>query len=141
MSDGAAAHFKNRFQLHELQCSQLQTTKWLFSATGHGKNACDGVGGLVKHQATLHNLRSPATEVIQCASDFVTIVASKLKKVFLLHMEKSEVEAFRELKKEEWKLARRVQGIQATHMCKHMKSDQGNFLYVARCADTEWKEL
>lgn len=38
-------------------------TKWVFSATGHGKKAC--MGGLAKHQATAQKFPCPAIEAIQ----------------------------------------------------------------------------
>lgn len=58
VSDGAAAHFKNKFQIHELINNRYASAKCLFCFTGHGKNDCDGIGGIVKHQATLYNLRN-----------------------------------------------------------------------------------
>lgn len=58
VSDGAAAHFKNKFQIHELKNNRCASAKCLFCATGHRKNDCDGIGGIVKHQATLHKLRN-----------------------------------------------------------------------------------
>jgi len=35
--------------------------KWLFSATGHGKGPCDGIGGLVKHFASTQLTRYNAS--------------------------------------------------------------------------------
>ena len=51
VSDGAASHFKNVFQLYEFKRAPFDI-KWLFSATGHGKGAVDGVDELIKHYAT-----------------------------------------------------------------------------------------
>lgn len=48
VSDSAARHFKNKCQQYELCRAKYTSAKWLFSATRHGKNACDGVAGLVK---------------------------------------------------------------------------------------------
>ena len=50
VSDGAASHFKNRFQLVELKRAPYDI-KWLFSATGHGKGAVDGVALNVTYKA------------------------------------------------------------------------------------------
>ena len=36
----------------------------------HGKGAVDGVGGLIKHYATWHNLRELLEEAVQNANDF-----------------------------------------------------------------------
>lgn len=77
VSDGASAHFKNRYQFHEFRKSSINE-KWLFSATGHGKGACDGIGGLVKHFATDHNLTKSQLESID---DTATSV-SEVKKLY-----------------------------------------------------------
>lgn len=51
VADGATATFKNRYQFQE-------TVVWsndkylIYSVTGHGKEACDGIGSLVKHYAS-----------------------------------------------------------------------------------------
>lgn len=90
---------KNRYKLFEFGKSCCPSTQWVFSATGHGKNACDGVGGLVKHQAMLNSPES----AIRTAGAFVTVLSEKLKGVHPIHLEEKVV-AFRELKKEEWRV-------------------------------------
>jgi len=51
VSDGAAAQYKNRKNFVNL-CQHEEdfgvAAEWHFSATSHGKVACDGVGGTVK---------------------------------------------------------------------------------------------
>lgn len=45
VSDGAAMHFKNKYNLTNLSFHKLDfdlEAEWVFSATGHGKTACDG---------------------------------------------------------------------------------------------------
>lgn len=69
ISDGAASHFKNRYQFNEMSKSSKKRN-WIFSATGHGKGSCDGIGGLVKHYATDHNLRKTHMEAIDNAETF-----------------------------------------------------------------------
>lgn len=102
VSDGAAAHFKNRFQFYELK-SNAYVQKWLFSAPGHGKNACDGIGGVVKHSASIYNLRSAASGAIQNANDLIRKLQPKLPNVTLILVSREEAEAFREKKKaNEW---------------------------------------
>ena len=50
-SDGAASHFKNNYTimnlLHHKKDFDIDTV-WTFSATGHGKGPCDGIGATVK---------------------------------------------------------------------------------------------
>ncbi|CAN7943217.1 unnamed protein product, partial [Ixodes pacificus] len=116
VSDGAASHFKNRFQLYELCRANYTSAKWLFSATGHGKNACDGVGGVIKHHASLHNLRSGNTDLIQSAPEVIAQLTDTLKNVSLVHAPVAAVEQFRRQKTDEWKTLPRVPGIQSWHV-------------------------
>uniref|UniRef100_A0A6B0UTA9 Secreted protein n=1 Tax=Ixodes ricinus TaxID=34613 RepID=A0A6B0UTA9_IXORI len=37
VSDGAASHFKNRYQLHQFAQNDCPQAQWLFSASGNGK--------------------------------------------------------------------------------------------------------
>ena len=64
LSDGAASHFKNRFQLDELKRAPYDI-KWLFSATGHGKGVVDGVDGLIKHYALRIIFDSPLKKLFK----------------------------------------------------------------------------
>ena len=58
-SDGAASQYKNRKKLIKL-CHHEEdfgvAAEWHFSATSHGKGACDGVGGTVKRLAARASL-------------------------------------------------------------------------------------
>jgi hypothetical protein len=45
VSDGAAMHFKNKYNMYNLSCHKEEfgiEAEWLFTTTGHGKSACDG---------------------------------------------------------------------------------------------------
>lgn len=66
-SDGAAAQYKNRKNflnicLHENDFGIK--AEWHFSATSHGKGACDGVGGTVKRLAARASLQKPIEDQI-----------------------------------------------------------------------------
>ena len=55
-SDGAAQQYKNRKNFSNLCHHELDFSvkaEWHFSATSHGKGACDGLGGTVKHLEAL----------------------------------------------------------------------------------------
>ncbi|XP_040061406.2 uncharacterized protein LOC120836519 [Ixodes scapularis] len=136
VSDGAASHFKNKYQLHEFRKLEYPAAKWLFSATGHGKNACDGVGGLVKHQATLDNLRQPASMAIQNGQDMSRILSQHLKGVKLLYLDETELVEFRNRKKEEWSNVRAVRGIQKWHVWRSRRTGQNSELTVFRTAES-----
>lgn len=55
LSDGAPCHFKNRHDLYEFKKKNV-ATEWIYTAPGRGKSVCDGVGGVLKHHASIYNL-------------------------------------------------------------------------------------
>ena len=60
-SDGAASQYKNRKNFLNLCYHHTDfgiAAEWHFSATSHGKGACDGVGGTVKRLAARASLQS-----------------------------------------------------------------------------------
>jgi hypothetical protein len=44
----ATSHFNKRYQLYELASNDPPNVKrkWIFTATGHGRSACDEIGWL-----------------------------------------------------------------------------------------------
>ena len=66
-SDGAASQYKNRKNFSNLCHHELDfgiKAKWHFSATSHGKGACNGLGGTVKRLAARASLQRPYQEQI-----------------------------------------------------------------------------
>ena len=61
-SDGAASQYKNQKTFLNL-CHHRNDfgipAEWHFSATSHGKGACDGLGGTVKRLAARASLQRP----------------------------------------------------------------------------------
>ena len=98
VSDGAASHFKNRYQLFEFAQGGSDKARWLFSASGHGKNSCDGVGGLLNHLAIVHNFRSQDGSLIRTSNDFVEKIKTMTRSVVLFDLPEKEIEAFRKHK-------------------------------------------
>lgn len=66
-SDGAASQYKNRKNFLNL-CHHKKDfgieAEWHFSATSHGKGACDGLGGTIKRLAVRASLKRPFNEQI-----------------------------------------------------------------------------
>ncbi|KAK3910377.1 Leucine zipper transcription factor-like protein 1 [Frankliniella fusca] len=61
MSDGCAAQYKNKKSVANVWFHEKDfgvPAEWHYYATSHGKSACDGLGGSVKHKARLHSLRA-----------------------------------------------------------------------------------
>ena len=137
ISDGAASQFKNRYQFYELTKSK-ENRKWLFSATGHGKGACDGIGGLVKHYATTHNLSKTNFDFIRNAQDFVTYVSKYTQAINIIFLDKTELDVFRQKKTLEWrKNAKKMSGIQKLHCWRTMQEN----IYAARTSEHEWQKI
>ena len=67
ISDGAASQYKNRKFFYNL-CNHESDfglkAEWHFSATSHGKGACDGLGGTVKRLAARTSLQRPYDQQI-----------------------------------------------------------------------------
>ncbi|KAE8746813.1 hypothetical protein FOCC_FOCC006448 [Frankliniella occidentalis] len=66
-TDGAAQHFKNRFNFLNLS-NHFQyfgvAAEWHFHATSHVKGPCDGIGGTIKRLATRATLQGPSDKQI-----------------------------------------------------------------------------
>ena len=66
-SDGAASQYKNRKNFMNLCLHKDDfgiSAEWHFSATSHGKGACDGLGGTVKRLAARASLQRPYNDQI-----------------------------------------------------------------------------
>ena len=66
-SDGAASQYKNRKNFVNLCLHKDDfgiSAEWHFSATSHGKGACDGLGGTVKRLAARVSLQRPYNDQI-----------------------------------------------------------------------------
>lgn len=67
ISDGAKQHFKNRYQMINLMNHKIDfgvNAEWHTSATAHGKGPPDGVGAIVKREATRASLQVPDSEAL-----------------------------------------------------------------------------
>jgi hypothetical protein len=132
-----ASHFKNRFQLYELKTTSVTERKWLFTATGHGKGPCDGIGGLVKHHATFYNLTHDPVDSIQTPGELHAKMAPIMKNVHFLILPAATVQDYRSKKKEEWINVQAAKGIQRSH---YWSSKEGQ-LFMARSVRHEMKEV
>lgn len=55
--------------VHHLMDFKIKAS-WTFSATGHGKGPCDGVGAVIKSMATQHLLRGGPSASFSSVHDF-----------------------------------------------------------------------
>lgn len=86
----------------------------MFLATGHDdKNSCHSVRGLVKHQATLNNLRSASSAANRLAPEVMAQMGANIENVKLLCENADKLEIFRLFRKRQWKLLPRFPGIRS----------------------------
>ena len=84
-SDGAASQYKNRKKSSNLCHHKLDfgvKAKWHFSATSHGKGACDGLEGTVKHLAAQASLQKPYQEKIMTPLQLYDWACTSLKATY-----------------------------------------------------------
>lgn len=139
ISDGAAGQFKNRYQINELRNMSKKEVKWIYSATGHGKGACDGVGGLVKHYATTHNLSGDHVHCIKNASDFAVQVKKYTSAINIILLSAKNLCEFREKKEKEWGTVKEIRGIQKCHVWKAIRGSDGCVdVFMQRTSNHPW---
>lgn len=92
-SDGCAAPYKNKYNFanslaHEDDFSIK--AEWNFFATGHGKGACDGIGGTVKRHVYKASLQRVNRETINSAKAFKKWAETAFKKIDFVYCSKRE---------------------------------------------------
>jgi hypothetical protein len=88
-SDGCAGQYKNSKNFLNLIYHSLDhniTANWNFSATSHGKNACDGIGAVVKHQAKLYSLRQTCSDGILTPFELYDFSRKNSEKVIVFYL-------------------------------------------------------
>lgn len=135
-SDGAAAHFKNRYSIACMTISNV-FVQWNFSASYHGKGPHDGVGATLKRHVWKKILQRQI--VVKNAEEFFTEVNGAVLNVRCLYVsekdiiEKSaEVEIF-------FKDIKPLRGIKSAHsinridnMCVNMFANTGDDCPIAK---------
>lgn len=92
-SDGCSAQYKNRFNFSNLLAHEADfgvKAEWNFFATGHGKGACDGIGGTVKRRAYKASLQRINRETINSAKSFTDWAKTAFKKIDFVYCSKKE---------------------------------------------------
>ena len=86
-SDGAASQYKNRKNFINL-CHHKEdfgiAAEWHFSATTHGKGACDGLGGTVKRLAACASLQKPYSDQIMTSHQLFDWATNNIPILFTL---------------------------------------------------------
>ena len=69
--------------------------EWHFSATSHGKGACDGVGGTVKRLAAHASLQRPYDQQIMTALQLFEWASDNIKGTVFEYCSSTEYEEFK----------------------------------------------
>jgi len=83
-SDGCAAQYKNRkniFNLCQHQEDFNLKAKWVFFATSHGKQPCDGIGGTVKRLTANASLQRTYSNQIMTPSAMFTFCKENISEI------------------------------------------------------------
>ena len=94
-SDGAASQYKNLKHFINLCSHQADfgiSTEWHFSATSHGKGACDGLGDTVKRLKTKASLQRPYEDQIMTPFHLYEWASSNIPGVFFDYCSVEEYE-------------------------------------------------
>lgn len=86
VSDGATGHFKNKYNICNLAYHFADFgihASWTFSASGHGKGPCDGLGAVVKSTATRYLLKGGPQVSFSTHMDFYKWCAAKNDKMVI----------------------------------------------------------
>ena len=79
-SDGAPAHYKNKSTFSLLSYHYRNfgiSAEWAYFATAHGKGPCDGLGGTIKRQVFMENMRQESAGQIRNALEMYSFCSNK----------------------------------------------------------------
>lgn len=117
-SDGAASQYKNRKNFVNL-CSHEADfgikAEWHFSATSHGKSACDGVGGTVKRLAARASLQKPYDQQIMNPTQLYQWAKENIPATVFRYCSTEEYEAVKQELKNCFQNSRTIPGTRRLH--------------------------
>lgn len=120
-SDGAVQHFKNRYQMvnmvnHEEDFSIK--AEWHYNATAHGKSSCDGVGSVLKSQATRASLQDKGNEAILNSTELYNWAKNKFPNITFFHYTQQDYDRVSRKLSKRFKTAPKVMKISKAHAFK-----------------------
>ena len=118
-SDGCAGQYKNCYNLMNL-CKHYEDfgidAEWNFFATSHGKNACDGIGGLVKRSLSKASLQRPlANQILTSEAVFNHCNENLSTNIIFYHVSGTDINNYQEKLKDRFDLAQTVRGTRSFH--------------------------
>lgn len=118
-TDGAAAHFKNRFSMAALTFHKdihNCTAEWNFQESYHGKGPHDGVGAVLKWNVYRRVLQGRCT--VRSARDFYEEAKKVTEKTELLYVSKDDLKMQQSVYQDLWQNCKAAKSIQ---QCRSVK--------------------
>lgn len=125
-SDGAAAQYKNRYNLVNLLHHEEDfeiPAEWHFFATSHGKGPSDGLGGTVKRLVSRANLTLTADQQIQTPNQLYRWAEENIQGINISFVSDEQIRRAENKLKYRFKNALPVQGIRRCHAAVPISND------------------
>ena len=117
-SDGAASQYKNRKNFLNL-CHHKEdfglSAEWHFSATSHGKGACDGLGGTVKRLAARASLQRPYDQQIMTPRQLFDWATKTISTVHFEYCTTDDHEREKNYLEQRFQASQTIQGTRKLH--------------------------
>ena len=140
-SDGAASQYKNRKIFLNL-CHHKNdfgiSAEWHFSATSHGKGACDGLGGTVKRLAARASLQRPYNEQIMTARQLFDWASTNLPAIHFEYCSNEDYEREQQNLDQRFQKSRTIPGTRKLHSFVPISNDKVKVRPFSAC--TTFKE-
>ena len=117
-SDGAAPQYKNRKNFLNLCHHQNDfgiKAEWHFSATSHGKGACDGLGGTVKRLAARTSLQRPYSDQLMTPRQLFDWACSNIPTAYFGYCSNEDYEREKISLEHRFKLSCTIPGTRKLH--------------------------
>lgn len=117
-SDGAASQYKNRKNFINLCHHELDfgiSAEWHFSATSHGKGACDGLGGTLKRLAARASLQKPYNDQIMTPRQLFDWATINVTAIHFDYCSSNDYEAEQRNLEQRFMTARTIPGTRKLH--------------------------
>lgn len=117
-SDGAASQYKNRKNFLNLCCHKTDfaiSAEWHFSATSHGKGACDGLGGTVKRLAARASLQRTYNDQIMTPRQLYDWARDSIKTAYFGYCTNEDYKREEQFLEERFRQSRTIPGTRKLH--------------------------
>ena len=117
-TDECAGQYKNRKNVYNL-CQHKSdfglNARWVFFASSHGKQPCDGIGGTVKWLVSNASLKRDLKDQILSPSDMFQFRKENIQNIIFKFISKADVDNTRVILNERFEGVTRIPGTRSSH--------------------------